>query len=93
MDNGSDARVDFNAILDIIAERIADKVLRHSETTNPLRPRLLTVAQAAVYLGRTETSIRHMASRGVLPTVRGDERIQFDIQDLDRWIDQNKVER
>lgn len=61
------------------------------EITQGVRPRLLTVAQAAVYLGRTETAVRFLASSGAFPTVRGDGRVQFDVQDLDRWIELNKT--
>jgi excisionase family DNA binding protein len=55
-----------------------------------LKPRLLTVEQAAVYLGRTEKAVYNMKARGVFPAVQGDGRIMFDIQDLDQWIQNNK---
>jgi len=31
-----------------------------------------------------------LKARGALPYVQADVRIMFDIQDLDRWIEQNK---
>lgn len=31
-----------------------------------------------------------LKARGALPYVQADGRIMFDIQDLDRWIEQNK---
>jgi excisionase family DNA binding protein len=55
------------------------------------RPRLLTVQQAAAYLGRTPEAIYGMRKRGTIPVVQTDGRVFFDIQDLDRWIEQNKT--
>jgi predicted DNA-binding transcriptional regulator AlpA len=55
-----------------------------------LKPRLLTVEQAAAYLGRTEKAIYNMKARGAFPVVQGDGRITFDIQDPDQWIQNNK---
>jgi excisionase family DNA binding protein len=54
-------------------------------------PRLLTIKQAAVYLGTTEWFIR---STGVwdrkIPHVRLGKRILFDRCDLDRFVDDQK---
>jgi hypothetical protein len=75
------------------AELIAAKV---AEKLGPgLRPkRLLTIAEAAAYIGRTEHAIRHMTGkggRGGLPCVRTDRRTFLDVRDLDAWIDANKT--
>ena len=93
MDNGNGAQVDFSAVLDAIAERVAAKVCAQLEATQPMRPRLLSVGQAAAYLGRTENAVRCLAATGALPSVRADSRVQFDIHDLNRWIDRNKDQR
>ena len=55
-----------------------------------LVPRLLSVADAARYLGRTEKSIRHLVQRKKLASIRGDGRVMFDLCDLDAWIKQNR---
>ena len=47
-----------------------------------VRPRLLTVEQAAIYVGRTKEAVQHMVSSGKLPTVRSDRRVFIDVQDL-----------
>lgn len=52
--------------------------------------RLLTVKEAAVYLGRSPWSIRELYYSGELKCVRVGRRIHFDIKDLDEWIDQHK---
>jgi hypothetical protein len=52
--------------------------------------RLYSLKEAGMYLGRTEWAMRHLVNSGRVPYVRIDSRIQFDIHDLDRVIDQNK---
>lgn len=76
--------------INALVARIASDVSARLTVTQSVRPRLLTVAQAATYLGRTDKGVRHLASIEAFPSVRGDGRVQFDIQDLDRWIEQNK---
>ncbi len=56
------------------------------------RQRLFSVCEAAEYIGRTETAVREMVWNGKLPHIRTDRRVMLDIRDLDRWIDQNRVE-
>ncbi len=56
-----------------------------------IAPRLLTVADAALYLGRTEKSIRHLVQRRKLASIRGDGRVMFDRIDLDAWIKRNRT--
>ncbi len=52
--------------------------------------RLLTLAEAAEYLGRSIWAVRELIWKGSLPCVRFDRRVHLDINDLDRWIEQNK---
>ena len=56
-----------------------------------IAPRLLSVADAARYLGRTEKSIRHLVQRRKLASIRGDGRVMFDRVDLDAWIKRNRA--
>jgi excisionase family DNA binding protein len=58
-----------------------------------VKPRLLTVAQAAVYIGRTEKSVYMLQANGAFPSVRADSRVMFDLHDLDKWIELNKVRK
>ena len=53
--------VGFNLdwLLDALAERVATKIAERQEG-GPVRPRLLTVEQAAVYLGRTKEAFQHL---------------------------------
>jgi excisionase family DNA binding protein len=83
----------FDALLDILAERVSARVRADlaPELAGAVKPRLLTVDQAAVYLGRSRDATQHLLSSGNLPAVRSDRRIFIDVQDLDRWIDENKT--
>ena len=55
--------------------------------------RLFTAAEAGTYLGyRSAWPIRELMWKGSLSVVRiGKRRIAFDIQDLDRFIEENKT--
>jgi len=50
-------------------------------------PRLLRVRDAAVYLGTTIWQVRTLAASGRLPVKRLGQRMLFDRQDLDRFVD------
>lgn len=84
---------DLEGLIDALADKVAERVqARMNKGGGVVRPRLLNVDQAALYLGRTEDSIRHMQKSGKLPVVKPDGRVQFDVHDLDRWIDTNKTD-
>lgn len=58
--------------------------------TNPVRKRLLTPKEASEYLGRSLWGIRELQWKGILPYVKFDRRIYFDIHDLDKAIEAHK---
>jgi hypothetical protein len=79
-------------LVDAIASRVIDYMRPLLESsTLALRPRLLTVEQAAVYLARTPNAVRCLLTKDAFPAVKADGRTMLDVRDLDRWIDQNKV--
>ena len=83
----------IEALLDALADRVAERLTRRlaqSDNGGTARPRLLSIEQAAIYLGRTKEAVQHMVSSRKIPKVQGDRRIQIDIRDLDRWIEANK---
>jgi excisionase family DNA binding protein len=53
--------------------------------------RLYTIPQAAEYLGRSPWAVRSMIWSGKLLAVRDGKRLLLDVNDLDRWIEANKV--
>lgn len=59
-------------------------------TDHEVKPVLLTVKQAAVYLGRSEQSVQHLIFQKELPVVRIGRRVHLDRRDLDTWIEKNK---
>jgi hypothetical protein len=69
-----------------MVEAIADAVLARLR----VKPRLFTIDQAAVYIGRTPKAVRCLADNGAFPMVRSDGRIMLDVRDLDSWIDNGK---
>ncbi len=86
--------VDFSLIdriFDELAESVAAKVAeRLGKCGSGVRQRLLTVEQAAEYLGRSKDAIQHMIAHGKLHASRVDRRVYLDIQDLDLLIEQSK---
>lgn len=52
--------------------------------------RLYSIKEAAVFLGRSDWSVREMLWAGKIPYVKDGKRIFIDIIDLEVWIDRNK---
>jgi len=52
--------------------------------------RLYTIAEAAIFLGRSTWSVRRLIWRGQLPTVRAGRRVHIDVHDMNRFIESNK---
>ena len=71
-----------DSIADAVASRLADRAV--------LIPRLLTLDQAALYLGLTKDALKAKVHLGRVPTVDLDKKLRFDRFDLDRMIEQNK---
>lgn len=53
--------------------------------------RLYDLPEASTYLGRTVAGVRALVNSGRIPAVRLDRKIQFDIFDLDRIIEESKL--
>ena len=77
-----------------LASQLAAKILPQIHNGNgksKAAPRLLTVKDAANYIGRTEQAVQHLIHRRELIVVRRGRRVHLDRGDLDRWIETNKV--
>jgi excisionase family DNA binding protein len=81
----------LEAILDALAARLAARLRSESGKTNEqsIRPRLLTIEQAAAYIGRSKEAVQHMTAARKIPVVRDGRRVFLDVKELDRWIEQN----
>ena len=55
------------------------------------KKRLYSIPEAAAYLGRSVWSMREMVWAGKLPAIRDGRRIFVDLEDMNRWIERNKV--
>lgn len=91
MDRGLPLTLD--SIIDMLAAAIAAKLradLRGASGVASVTPRLLTVDQAATYLGRSKEAVQHLVASGRIPIVRSDRRVFLDVKDLDSWIDASK---
>ena len=53
-------------------------------------PRLLTVSEAANYLGFTERHLRRLVSERRITYVKDVKLLRFDVRDLDAWIDSHR---
>lgn len=76
--------------VDINTDTIADAVVTRLRSSVVLVPRLLTLNQAATYLGLTPDALKAKVHLGRIPTVDIDSKIRFDRLDLDRVIEENK---
>lgn len=80
-----------NLSFDRLLEMVADKISRRlSQEPSRLYPRLMTISQAAIYLGRSQRSMKQLTSAGGISPIHIKGRIFWDRFDLDRWIEQRK---
>lgn len=79
---------------DMVAERLAEKIggPRPAQAATKVAPRLMSIEEAAVYLGRTKHSLQHLINQRRIPFVRDGRRIFLDTLELDRWIRDNTEE-
>jgi excisionase family DNA binding protein len=80
-----------SAIAEEVAARVKSEIAAHMEHhVAHVRPALLRVKEAAVYLGRSEQAVQHLIFERELPVVRVGRRVHLDRKDLDTWIEKNK---
>jgi excisionase family DNA binding protein len=76
------------AVAEEVATMLKPELARLSE--HQVQPVLLTVKQAAVYLGRSEQSVQHLIFQKEVPVVRIGRRVHLDRRDLESWIEKYK---
>ncbi len=76
---------------DPIAIQIADAVVERLKSGEVIQPRILSLESTATYIGRSPDAVRKLAAQGAFPRVETDRRLMFDREDLDAWIERNKV--
>jgi excisionase family DNA binding protein len=84
--------LNLDQVLDALADKVAQRLREEGQAAGraSIRPRLLTVEQAAIYIGRSKEAVQHMVSSGKMPTVRTDRRVFVDVEDLDARIREHK---
>jgi excisionase family DNA binding protein len=85
--------LDLDALVDDVAERVAQKLLGRMPQNSPQgdEPLLLTIEQAARKLGRTVPAVEHLIREGKISVVRIDRRVFIDFRDILSLIAQHKV--
>jgi hypothetical protein len=56
-----------------------------------ISPRLVSIKQSAIYLGKGVYGVRGLIWSGQIPIVRDGRKIFLDIRDLDRYIESKKT--
>ena len=82
----------LNAFTEMVASKVAARLAGGGREGGKMAKRLLTVEEAATYLGRTKEAVQHLLAAGKLPIVKSDRRVFLDVRDLDVWIEQNKLQ-
>ena len=79
---------------DRIARKVEALLIPYFQKINgaqPMRKRLLTVKEAAAYLGRRMPSaVYKLVSRHEIPVVRHGRNVRFDVRELNKWIEGDK---
>jgi hypothetical protein len=85
--------LDLTAILDTLADHVAEKVAANLPPARAPEPwRLLNVKEAAERLGRSERWIRERVKTGDLATIRLDGgALAFDVDDLRAYAAERRV--
>ena len=81
-------------MVEAVAERVAEKILRRLPANSPNAddPLLLTIEQTACKLGRTVPAVEHLIRENKLPVVRIDRRVFIDYRDILSLIDRHKIQ-
>jgi excisionase family DNA binding protein len=82
----------LDAFSDLIAAKLGARLAGSAREGGKVQKRLLSVEEAAVYLGRSKEAVQHMIASGKLPVVKSDRRVFLDVKDLDQWIDRCKIQ-
>ena len=85
--------VNLQGLMDSFAETVAAKLYERMQKEGREKSpqhRLVSIPEAAKYIGRTAPAVRSLVSTGQLPSVQSDRRIFLDLKDLDAWITAHK---
>jgi hypothetical protein len=73
----------------VLRQILAEIELVKAHLAARIEPRLLTVDQAAAYIGRTRKGVEHLIAENAFAVVRYKDRVHVDRKVLDAWITRN----
>lgn len=85
-DSKKQRRMERDNFLDCLADAVAEKIGRL-----PTKKRLFGLDEAAEYYGLSQESMRELIVQGKIKPVRLTRKVQFDIDDLNRLVDETKT--
>ena len=77
-------------VIAVIRQQVLDEARRQSPAAS-VATRLLTAAEAAAYLGRSERAVRQLIFKRQIPVVKIGRNVRIDRRDLDTLIMENRV--
>jgi hypothetical protein len=69
-----------DAFMDELAARVAARVVEDLRRAPVIRPRLLSLEDAGIMMGRSVKAMRHLIAKGALKNASPDDRVQVDIK-------------
>jgi excisionase family DNA binding protein len=77
-------------LVEDLADRVAKRVSEKMANPSAVQKMLYNVDEAAIYMGRSESSIRHLLEDRDLPAVKNGGRVQIYKRDMDDWIEKHR---
>jgi excisionase family DNA binding protein len=81
----------FESVLSVVRAQVMAEMQSKEQSKAAPQNRLLTVTQAAEFLGRTDKAVRQLVHKRIIPVVRFDRAIRIDRRDLEALVEQNRV--
>lgn len=79
----------FDAILDLLADKIAERLENRPARNTPHR--LLTVKQAAAELNTTESALRMMLHRKQIAAIKQGRSTRIEASEIEAFIERNRT--
>jgi excisionase family DNA binding protein len=73
-------------------DAMAEAIFARFQRVQGIRKRLFNAEEAAGYLGLSEDAVRDLVAQGRLKTARPTRKLQFDVFDLDKLVEDSKRE-
>jgi excisionase family DNA binding protein len=84
---------DIKKLAFVVAQHVKRHLAESGGQSKAPQPRLMTVEETAIYLGRTKSAIEHLVHNGGLDgcLVRKNRRVHVDRFALDKWCETHRV--